>query len=92
MEHLFGGTARNVFFNKGTNMYCCRNWSNYSTGFGDLDGNFWLGLTHIHRLVSVEPTELHVVLKAFDGSSKYASYGSFSIMDESDNFRLTVSG
>ncbi|KAL3871693.1 hypothetical protein ACJMK2_039677 [Sinanodonta woodiana] len=27
-----------------------RTWAEYVEGFGDLEGDFWLGLNHIHRL------------------------------------------
>ena len=29
-----------------------RGWNDYKTGFGDPNGNFWLGLERLHRLAS----------------------------------------
>ena len=35
-----------------TNFY--RNWQEYKLGFGELDGNFWLGLERIHQITQIE--------------------------------------
>lgn len=29
-----------------------RNWTDYRRGFGDLEGEFWLGNEHIHQLTN----------------------------------------
>ena len=44
-----------------------RGWSDYLSGFGDLDGEFWLGLSKIHRLTTVNTT-LRVDLHDFSGN------------------------
>ena len=68
-----------------------RNWTDYQQGFGNLSGEFWLGLDKIHRLTST-PTELQVDLQDFEGNSVYAQYTSFSVGDSASKYVLTVSG
>ncbi len=64
--------------------------ASYSRGFGNLDGEFWLGNDNLHRLTAQGEYELRVDLEGFDNGTGYAFYDSFSIADVSDNYRLTV--
>ncbi len=72
-----------------------RGWVDYEKGFGNLTGEFWLGLNFLNRITAISSTaagnELRVDLKDFDGYSAYAKYGKFSIGDSTDKYRLTVS-
>ena len=68
-----------------------RNWIDYERGFGDLSGEFWLGLGKIHRLTA-STTELRVDLADFERNMRFAKYSTFSIGDSVSKFRLTVSG
>ena len=67
------------------------NWANYVRGFGDLKGEFWLGLHKIHRLTA-SSTKLRVDLADFDSNVRYAKYNTFRVGDSDSEFRLTVSG
>ena len=52
-----------------------RNWASYVYGFGDLDGEYWLGLKNIHCLTSrAECTQLRVSLADFDGVKVFATF------------------
>ncbi|XP_035824276.1 angiopoietin-related protein 7 [Aplysia californica] len=68
-----------------------RGWADYKKGFGDLYGNFWLGLEKIHQLTSQGRYELRFDL-AFEGKSYYARYDNFKLSGESDNYRIQISG
>ena len=68
-----------------------RNWTDYQQGFGNLSGEFWLGLDKIHRLTS-NATELRVDMRDFEGNSAYAQYTSFSVGDAASKYILSVSG
>ena len=68
-----------------------RNWTDYQQGFGNLSGEFWLGLDKLHRLTSTS-TQLRVDMQDFDGNSTYAQYTSFSIGDSASKYNLSVSG
>ena len=65
-------------------------WSAYKAGFGDLDGEFWLGLDKIHRLSQSGQNILRVDLMDFNGAERYAKYGTFSVADESDKYKLQI--
>ena len=69
-----------------------RNWNDYKVGFGDPSHEHWLGLDKIHRLTSQGSYKLRVELEDWDGNTAYAEYTTFSVGDESSNYRLTVAG
>ena len=69
-----------------------RNWTDYKQGFGNLSGEFWLGLDKIHRLTSQTNNTMRVELEDFDGNTTYAEYDMFAVADEADNYRLSVGG
>ncbi|XP_053666826.1 microfibril-associated glycoprotein 4-like [Anopheles marshallii] len=77
-------------FNGSTNFY--RNWKEYKNGFGNLDGEFWLGLDRIYQLTVSRPYELVVVLEDFGGNKTYAKYDLFEIGDESQKYEATKVG
>ena len=56
-----------------------RNWNDYQTGFGNLSGEFWLGLDKIHRLSASGQNVLRVDLESFENETAYAVYESFSV-------------
>ena len=67
-----------------------RNWFDYKKGFGNLNGEFWLGLDKIHRLTK-SPSKLRVDLEDFDGRTSYAEYAMFEVATESKKYQLSVS-
>ena len=68
-----------------------RGWVDYEMGFGELDNEFWLGLSKIHRLTKID-SSLHVDLEHFNQSTRYAHYDTFSVGDVSAEYVLTVGG
>ena len=70
-----------------------RNWSDYKRGFGDLSGEFWLGLNKIHRLTNQTKSKLRVDLEDFDGKTAYAEYDTFVVAERrAEMYRLSVGG
>ena len=69
-----------------------RNWTDYENGFGDLTGEFWLGLSKIHRLTKEGSNTLRVDLGDFEGNTRYANYSTFNVSDGSTKYILTVGG
>ena len=64
-------------------------WDHYKRGFGNLNGEFWLGLDKIHRLTK-ETSKVRVDLEDFSGNTAYAEYSSFGVSDEGSNYILTL--
>ena len=70
-----------------------RGWADYVKGFGDLNGEFWLGLSKIYRLTNLPTsTALRVELEDFDGNKRYAKYSTFKVLDSSRKYQLRESG
>ena len=69
-----------------------RYWTDYENGFGNLTGEFWLGLSKIHRLTKEGSNTLRVDLGDFEGNTRYANYSTFNVSDGSTEYILTVGG
>ncbi|XP_070532841.1 fibrinogen-like protein A [Ptychodera flava] len=68
-----------------------RGWEDYKNGFGDLNGEFWLGNDKIHRLTNQgQRYELRVDLENFENESKFAKYDHFAIGDERSKYAITI--
>ena len=65
-----------------------RAWDDYKQGFGNLNGEFWLGLEKIHRLTARSSNKLRVDLEDFYGKTAFAEYGSFSVASERAKYLL----
>ncbi|XP_077637906.1 microfibril-associated glycoprotein 4-like [Lonchura striata] len=69
-----------------------RTWNEYKEGFGDLNGEFWLGNDLIHRMTSRGDYSLRIDLEDWNNKHKHAFYQVFSIEDEENFYRLHVDG
>ncbi|XP_039271651.1 microfibril-associated glycoprotein 4-like [Styela clava] len=67
-----------------------RNWDEYVSGFGNLAGEFWMGLEKLHRLTSRTSYELRIEFEDWEGNKPYAKYESFSVGDSGSKYTLTV--
>uniref|UniRef100_A0A6P7GF50 Angiopoietin-1-like isoform X2 n=1 Tax=Diabrotica virgifera virgifera TaxID=50390 RepID=A0A6P7GF50_DIAVI len=59
-------------------------WRDYKFGFGDLAGEFWLGLENIYHMTAFDRNELLIELTETDKNTSYAQYSTFSIGCEKD--------
>ncbi|XP_063961172.1 microfibril-associated glycoprotein 4-like [Lytechinus pictus] len=55
-----------------------RNYTEYVRGFGDVEGEYWLGLDQLY-LLAKDGVELRIDMVDYDNNPFYAHYGSFSI-------------
>ncbi|XP_050088802.1 angiopoietin-related protein 1-like [Anopheles aquasalis] len=69
-----------------------RNWTEYRNGFGDIEGEHWLGLEHLHQFTAAQPCELIVVLRENAANYLYARYNAFNIAAETEQYRLESLG
>ncbi|KFB48756.1 hypothetical protein ZHAS_00016762 [Anopheles sinensis] len=67
-----------------------RNWTMYKHGFGNINGEHWLGLEKLHIMTRSGRHELLVLLEDLDGDSVFALYDEFKIDSEKEKFKLTV--
>ncbi|KXJ16226.1 Techylectin-5B [Exaiptasia diaphana] len=67
-----------------------RGWNDYKNGFGDLKGEFWLGLNKIHRLTNQRRNRLRVDLEDTKGKTAYAEYSSFAVTSERSKYKLSL--
>ncbi|CAC5363415.1 Fibrinogen-like protein 1,Fibrinogen-like protein A,Angiopoietin-4,Ryncolin-2,Ryncolin-4,Fibrinogen C domain-containing protein 1-A,Angiopoietin-2,Tenascin-N,Fibroleukin,Angiopoietin-related protein 1,Ficolin-2,Tenascin-R,Ficolin-3,Ryncolin-3,Ficolin-1,Fibrinogen C domain-containing protein 1-B,Fibrinogen C domain-containing protein 1 [Mytilus coruscus] len=69
-----------------------RIWTEYENGFGNVNGEDWLGSKHIHRLTSSGNYELKIDLTDKNYNKKYAKYRTFVVGDAASQFKLTIGG
>ena len=67
-----------------------RDWAEYKRGFGNLSGEFWLGLENMYRLTSIESYKLRVDLEDFAGNTYYAEYDLFKVGSEGEKYKLSL--
>ncbi|XP_061392501.1 ficolin-1-like [Musca vetustissima] len=68
-----------------------RKWLDYKTGFGNLHGEFWLGLDKIHSLTALYGgVELKIEMQDFDNVWRYVHYKSISVGNETTKYKLSV--
>uniref|UniRef100_A0A8C8K7J6 Fibrinogen C-terminal domain-containing protein n=1 Tax=Oncorhynchus tshawytscha TaxID=74940 RepID=A0A8C8K7J6_ONCTS len=67
-----------------------RNWETYKQGFGNIDGEYWLGLENIYWLTNQGNYKLLVTLEDWSGRKVFAEYASFRLEPEADFYKLRV--
>ena len=66
-----------------------RGWADYKNGFGNLNGEFWLGLDKINRLTKTK-NRLRVDLEDTTGKTAYAEYDMFAVTSERTKYKLSL--
>ncbi|EDO36804.1 predicted protein, partial [Nematostella vectensis] len=69
-----------------------RPWVEYKQGFGNKEGEFWLGLEKIHAMTSQRRYRLRFDMEDFEGNTSYAEYDDFKVADEPNYYRLEAIG
>ena len=85
-----GWTVLQKRFDGSVDFY--RGWNDYKRGFGNLTGEFWLGLDKIYRLTVSSSNKLRVDLEDVQGTTSFAEYSSFAVGNETEKYKLRVGG
>ncbi|XP_067930223.1 microfibril-associated glycoprotein 4-like [Watersipora subatra] len=83
-----GWTVFQKRFNGSIDFY--RNWTEYKSGFGNIVGEHWLGLTKLYALTRSNQ-RLNILVRASNNSNQTGTWASFFIHNEDENYRLEVS-
>lgn len=67
-------------------------WQQYKDGFGDIEGEFWIGNEVLHALTKEVPHHMRVVITDWKGISTTATWLSFTVNGEDDRYRLHIDG
>ena len=67
-----------------------KSWDEYAAGFGDVAGNFWLGLEAIHNLTAAQPMSLQIDVVLCNTSSVSIPYQQFHVGDAAFDYLLTI--
>ena len=65
-------------------------WADYKRGFGNQNGEFWLGLDKVHRLTTEGSNRIRVELEDIEGNTAYAEYDMFAVASESAKYQLSL--
>jgi hypothetical protein len=88
-------TVHGLITSKTYAIQCCRRiqHSLYRAGFGNINGEFWIGLENLHQLVTNRNSSLRITIGDWDNESTFAEYKVFHVGDEaSTNYTLTIDG
>ncbi|XP_069499452.1 uncharacterized protein [Ambystoma mexicanum] len=66
-----------------------RTWQEYKHGFGNLQGEHWLGNENLHGLTRVGQHALRIELEDWYGVKRHAIYKKFKVASEQNKYRLT---
>ena len=67
-----------------------RSWDEYVAGFGNVNGNFWLGLEAIHDLTTTCPMKLQIDVVPFHLPAVSIPYQQFHVGDAASEYLLTI--
>ena len=67
-------------------------WESYKRGFGNLEGEFWLGNDYLHRLTASANMVFRIDVEDYEGDRRFAEYTTFAVADESVDYRVTIDG
>ncbi|KAH8403828.1 hypothetical protein KR215_003858, partial [Drosophila sulfurigaster] len=69
-----------------------RNWKDYKQGFGNMNGEFFIGLEKLHMLTKEQDQELLFLMENSKGETKFAKYDQFAIGSEKNLYALQTLG
>ncbi|CAL4067008.1 unnamed protein product [Meganyctiphanes norvegica] len=68
-----------------------RNWREYRDGFGEPNGEYWIGNEALHELSSSGSQQrLRIELEDWDGNKRWAEYKNFEVSEEDSQYQLHI--
>ena len=61
-------------------------WNDYKNGFGNVEGEYWLGNGILHEITSAGTYDLFVVVKSFKGVTRRKQFKGFTIGSEETKY------
>lgn len=68
-----------------------RVWTDYKEGFGDLTGNYWVGLKALQQLTYQQQMSLRIDVASDDRDEEFIEYPSVLIYPEAQRFKMVLS-
>lgn len=62
----------------------------YTQGFGNISGEYWLGLDTLHALTSSRTYELRADISDWEGGTVFSAHASMVVAGEAENYTLTL--
>jgi len=69
-----------------------RTWEEYSSGFGDINNEHWMGLRDLYEILKSRNYVLRIDMEDFNGGQWYAQYETFYIGSEDEKFPIYFGG
>jgi len=69
-----------------------KTWEEYSEGFGNPLGNFWIGLSYLHSILGQGRYVLRVDLEDWEGNQRFAEYDDFFVGGQACKYKLVRLG
>ncbi|CAH1647671.1 unnamed protein product [Spodoptera littoralis] len=69
-----------------------KGWNDYEYGFGNLAGEFWLGLEKLNYLTNQKLYELRIEMETQHDQDAYAGYSVFTVGPEHEGYRISTLG
>ncbi|KAH8263436.1 hypothetical protein KR044_009116, partial [Drosophila immigrans] len=85
-SHILGGGWTVIQRRLNGSIDFQRSWNEYRDGFGDLRGEFFIGLEKLHRMTAAEPQELLIYYETFTYVTKSYLYTGFLIGSEEEEY------
>ena len=63
-----------------------RTWDEYKNGFGDVNGEYWLGNENIYQYTNTHPTEMITEVAAFNGDQAATKIQNFKLTDKASKY------
>lgn len=72
------------------NDFILRTWNEYKTGFGDINGNYWIGLNEMQKMTFRNKMVLRIELWNTKTDHQFIEYDSFLVYSEENDFKVEV--